>query len=531
MNKDKKVVKVSLRKSVFFPPWIFLVSMVIISLINANMLIDSLNTMTKWILDNFAWAFNMTVVSCIGTVIFVYFSPLGKVRIGGSNARPMMKFSDLVWITLCTTIAAGILFWACAEPIYHMYTPAISSGAEGGSKEAVLFAMEVMFLEWTWSPYAIYTVATLIFAFAFYNMKQPYSLGAALAPILGEKSKKFNHVVDSVCLFALVAGMAASLGTGTMTIGGGIEKLFGVKSGEISWGIIIIVIVTTFIVSSVSGVMKGIRLLSSINIKVYIVLLIFVFLFGPTSFILNLTTESWGAYATDFLKLNMMNGAIYDDEWVKNWPIFYWCNWLAWTPITAVFLGKILRGYTVKDAIKFNFIIPAVFSTVWMGLFSSTSIYYELTGKKLYDILLEKGTESVIYEVFEQLPLAMLTVPFYLFIVFISFVTASDSNTNAMAGLCTVGLNQDNQESPAYLKIIWGVSIGIMTWLLISFAGIDGIKAASNLGGFPNMFLIILMMIGLIKIGLNPKHYDRNQEDYDSEGNPIISKRLPIEEE
>jgi choline-glycine betaine transporter len=122
-------------------------------------------------------------------------------------------------------------------------------------------------------------------------------------------------------------------------------------------------------------------------------------------------------------------------------------------------------------------------------------------------------------------------IPFYLFIVFISFVTASDSNTNAMAGLCTNGINQDEQESPAWLKVVWGVSIALMTWLLISFAGIDGIKAASNLGGFPNMFLVLIMIVGLLKISRNPQKYDVHKEDYDSSGRPIESERLSVEQE
>lgn len=530
-QKNEKKVTLSLRKGVFFPPWLLLVAMVIVSLTNGEVFLKGLNAVTGWILDNFSWAFNFTALACVITVIVVYFSPLGKVRIGGSKAKPMMKFTDLVWITLCTTIAAGILFWACAEPLYHMYAPAASEGVKAGSPGAALFAMKAMFLEWTWSPYAIYTVATLVFAFVFYNMKQPYSMGSALVPVFGDKVKRYNGAVDVVCLFALVAGMAASLGTGTLTIAGGIEKVFGVVSSPLSWGIIIAVIVVTFIISSVSGVMKGIRVLSSINAKVYMVLLLFILIFGPTAYMLNFSAESLGAYVQDFFRMSLMTGSAYGDSWSKSWPIFYWCNWLAWTPITAVFLGKILRGYTIKDAIRCNFVIPAIFSTIWMGLFATASIYYEQNGIGLYDTLQNKGTEAVVYAVFDQLPLAVIIIPFYLFIVFISFVTASDSNTNAMSGLCTSGITQDKQESPAWLKIVWGISIALMTWILISFAGIDGIKAASNLGGFPNMFLVIIMIVGLLKMSWNPRKYDIHKEDYDSGGNPIPSERLPIEKE
>lgn len=528
---EEKIIHVSLRKWVFFPPWLLLIALVGISLGNEKEFLKGMQTATSFILDNFAWAFNLTTLSCLMVVIIAYASPFGKVRIGGRKARPMMKFRNLAWITLCTTVASGVLFWGCAEPLYHLYAPAISEGVEPGSPGAAIFAMKTMFLEWTWSPYAIYTVATLLFAFVFYNMRQSYSIGSAFVPVFGEKAKRYNGIIDVVCLFALVLGMAASLGTGTLTMGGGIENVFGIKSGPLSWAVIIAVIVTTFIISSVSGVMKGIRILSSLNGQIYIFLLLFVLIFGPTAFMLNVSVESFGAYLQDFFRMSLMTGDIDGDTWARSWPIFYWCVWMAWAPISGVFLGKILRGYTIRDAIKCNFIIPSIFSAVWMGLFSTASIYYETNGVKLYEGLLDKGTESVVYSVFEQLPLSVIIIPFYLFIVFISFVTAADSNTNAMSGLCVSGITVDNQESPVWLKVCWGITLGLLTWVVISFAGVDGIKAASNLGGFPIMFVIVIFVIGLLKVSKNPRKYDIFKEDYDEKGHPIESERLPIESE
>lgn len=530
MEREAKQVNLKVKKMVFLPPWILLVCMVAVSLINGEKFLQGLNAVTSWILNNFAWAFNFTTLACIFVLIIIYFSPFANVRIGGRKARPVMNFTNLVWITLCTTIAAGILFWACAEPMYQMYAPAAAEGVEAGSAGAALFAMKTMFLEWTWSPYAIYTVATLAFAFVFYNMKKSYSIGSVLVPVFGDKVSRFNTVIDIICLFALVTGMAASLGTGTLTIAGGVESVFGVKSGPVSWGVIITLIVVTFVISSISGIMKGIRILSSINAKVYMVLLVFLLVFGPTAFMLNFSAESLGAYIRDFFSLSLATGEIFGDGWAKSWPIFYWCNWLAWTPITAIFLGRILRGYTIKDAIHCNFVIPSLFATIWMGLFSTASIYYELHGQGFYQVLQTSGPEAVVYALFRQLPLSVIIIPFYLFIVFISFVTASDSNTTAMAGLCTSGITQEEQNSPAWLKVVWGITIALVTWILISFAGIDGIKAASNLGGFPNMFLMILMAVGLMKICKNPKKYDTFKEDYDESGRPLISKRLPVEE-
>ena len=226
-KKTVKTVDLKLRKGVFFPPWILLAAMVVVSLTNGDAFLAGLNAVTSWVLDNFAWAFNLTALGSVITVIVIWFSPLGKVRIGGSKARPMMKYMDLVWITLCTIIAAGILFWACAEPMYHLYTPAVAAGVESGSADAAVFAMETMYLEWTITPCAIYVIATLTFAFVYYNMNQSFSLGSALVPAFGVKAKKFGGIVDVICLFSLVAGMAASIGTSVMSIGGGVESVFG----------------------------------------------------------------------------------------------------------------------------------------------------------------------------------------------------------------------------------------------------------------------------------------------------------------
>ena len=202
-NETEKTVRQPLRKWVFFPPWLLLIALVGVSLASEEQFLNGMNLATGFILDNFGWAFNLTTLVCLITVIFVYISPLGKVRIGGKDARPMMRFRDLAWITLCTTVASGILFWGCAKPMYHLYAPALSEGVEAGSPGAAVFAMKTMFLEWTWSPYAIYTVATVLFAFVFYNMRRSFSIGSAFVAVFGEKAERYKGAVDVVCLFAL----------------------------------------------------------------------------------------------------------------------------------------------------------------------------------------------------------------------------------------------------------------------------------------------------------------------------------------
>lgn len=520
----------AIRKLVFWPPWILLVAVAVVSFINNESFLKYLNLITGWILNYFAWGFNGLALFCVITVIMVYFSPLGKVRIGGRKARPIMKYSNWLWITLCTTVAAGILFWACAEPLYHLYAPPAAAGVVPGTPEAALFSMEVMFLEWTWSPYALYAVATLAFAFAYYNMKLPNTLSAPLALALGTRVQKWSAIVDVICLFALTAGMAGSMGTGILSISGGLESVTGVKSAPGLWAVVGIVAGALFVVSSITGVMKGIKLLSKLNMYVFFLLLALFFLFGPTAFMLNTAAESLGAFFSDFFRLSLMTGDLFGDGWARSWPNFYFCNWLAWTPICAVFLGKIARGYTIRDAIRCNFFFPSIFSTLWIGLFSTASIFYEMNGGGLSAVLAQSGAESVVYAVLRRLPLSTLIIPLYIFIIFISFVTACDSNTSALSGLCVSEDADERQESPAWLKIVWGATITLIAWIMISSAGIDGIKAVSNLGGFPNMFLVLIMAAGLWRVSRRPGRFDAYKEDYDQEDLPLPSRRLTPEE-
>lgn len=528
MVKTKKV-----RWIIFLIPWILAVATIVLNLANGDYFNEIIMMLTNFILDKFSWLFASMAFICVVLVVVAYFSPFGDVRIGGSKAKPIMNQTNYVWIVLCTIMAAGILLWACAEPMSHYYTPPTHITPE--SPDAITFLMKNIFLEWTFTPMCIYGMPAILFAFSFYNMKNEYSIGSLLYPAISLKnSKKFSPAVDVICLFALVCGMAASMGSAVFLVTDGASALTngGVTSGTVTWTIIATVIVAAFISSAVSGVMKGIRILSTINSRIYMALGLFVFIFGPTFYILNLTIESFGAYLSDFCHMSLFISTGDADKWAMWWPVFFWCNWMAWMPVTSTFLGRISRGYSVKEAIRVIVLFPSIFSVGWLGLFASSSLYYELNGRGINDAMVSGGTASATYAVLKQLPIPVVSIAVFLAIVFVSFITASDSNTNAMAGLCTSGLDENDTESPTWLKIVWGVTIGIMCVIFINaFKTTDALKYLSNLGGFPVVFLLIIIAISFIKVMLNPYKYDVHKEDYDSNGRPIPSKRLISEQD
>ena len=522
-----------IRWPIFLIPWLLVVATIILNFVSGDAFNSFIMTITSFILGNFDWLFALMSFVCVILVIAAYFTPFGNVRIGGSKAKPIINQTNYIWIVLCTIMAAGILLWACAEPMYHYYSPPSSVAAE--SSETITFLMENIFLEWTFTPMCIYGMPAILFAFLFYNAGKKYSIGSMMYPAFSQSvTDKAGPVIDCVCLFALVCGMAASMGSAVFLVSDGLASLTdgAIVSNVSLWTIVAAVIVAAFVASAVSGVMNGIRILSTINSRIYMALGIFVLIFGPTVYILRLTVEGFGAYISNFVELSLFVSAADGDGWAMWWPTFYWCNWMAWMPVTSTFLAKISKGYSVKEVIRVTVLFPALFSVAWLGLFSSSSVYYELAGAGINDAMTAGGTASATYAVLQQLPIPVITIAVFLLIVFVSFITASDSNTNAMAGLCTDGLTTDDTESPAWLKIVWGITIGVLCVVFISaFQSTDALKYLSNLGGFPIVFLLIIFSVSFVKVMMNPKKYDLHQEDYDETGRPIPSPRLKSEQD
>ena len=519
---------------VFIPPVVLTLVALIYSLASPDSFAAMATTANNWLLDKFGWLFNLGSLGFLVVVVAVFFSPFAKVKFGGQDAKPIM--SDFNWfaILLCTTIAIGILFWGTAEPLYHYAGPPSGWGIQPNTPQAARFAMSTMFMHWTFTPYAIYTLPALVFAFAFYNMRKPFSLGSTLAPLMGEKATgKFGMIIDAVCLYALVLGMAASLGTGILSLTGGLSYKYNMPNNPVMYWIIGAIIVGTFIISASTGLMKGIRILSDINIKVLMGITVFVFLFGPTVFILQFGTEGFGEYLSTFFSRSLLTGAgAYKtgegiDLWGQWWTNFYFANWLAWAPITALFLGRLAYGQTVRKFLLFNFVLPAIFSGLWMSVFSGSALKFEMDGLGISEQL-ARGPEYTGFAVLDKLPLAVLIIPIFLFICFICFVTAADSNTNAMAGISSAGVSPEDPEPKLPLKVVWGCLVGAVAVIMISASGISGIKTLSNLGGLPALFLELALLAGLAKIMIKPSKYDTFKKDYNPDGS-VISKVTKFE--
>ena len=507
----------SIRPLVFWPPALMLIASVTAGLINFDGFLKFANSANNFILTNLDWAFTSIPFMAVLLAVIIAISPLGAVRIGGDKAVPILSRWNWFAITLCTTVAIGILFWGAAEPMFHVNQPPAFLNVAPGSIEAVHFALSSMFLHWTITPYAIYALPSLAFALSFYNFAKPYSLVGPLSVLTNLKTPDAGHgpekiqkwtgdILDGLALMALVAGVAAALGTGVLTVVGGAEAILGLKDSLGLRFVITSLIVAAFIISSLSGLQRGIRWLSDINARIFIVMAVFILLAGPTREILLLTIDGLKHYVTNFIPASLALGERASDPWTLDWTVYFFANWLAWAPLTALFLGRIAVGYTVREFLLFNLVLPSLFSIFWMGAIGGAAIMInEGSAGALGAILTANGPEAVIYLLLKALPFFSVVGFVFLITVLISFVTAMDSNTLSISNLCMRSSSTDQKEQTFFgtegaMKIFWGVLIGLISFIMTSTTGIDGVRLLSNLGGVPGLFILILSGAVLIKL-------------------------------
>ncbi len=495
------------RPLVFWPPVLLLLSALAFSLVDFDGFYATMTAAKDWILEYFGWLFSYASFGAVALIAWVVISPLGSVRIGGPDAKPILNRWNWFSITLCTTIATGILFWGIAEPMFHIKAPPGYAHIDPYTDEASRFALSSMFMHWTITPYALYTVPALCFALAHYNLGRPYSLSGPLSLIIGKAATgRVGALIDAVGLYALVAGVAASLGAGVMTLVGGLEATTGLYDTVILRAIVTFAIVVLFVVSSITGLQRGIKFLSDINTRFFFVLVLFVFFAGPTLDILALGAESAGQYIVKFIPRSLALGERAGADWTRDWTVFYFANWLAWAPVTALFLGRIAVGYTVREFVLFNLVAPATFGGIWMMVFGGAAIGADAdTAHGLVAALDARGPEAVAYALFNTLPLSQVVIALFISLTFISFVTAMDSNTHSITSVCLKKMSpgQKRPRAERWIKIFWGALIGAVAFIMTSTTGIEGVRMLSNLGGLPGLFILLGMGAVIITMRVN----------------------------
>jgi choline/carnitine/betaine transport len=492
-------------KQVFYPPAILLAAVVLYGAFFPDQLGVAANGAFAFCIKYFSWFYALGVSALFLFVMWAGLSSYGNIRLGGPDAEPEMSFFTWFSIALTSGIAIGIVFYGVAEPLGNYTNPAGFTGLTPRSPEAAEGALRTVFLHWGFHPYATYTAFGLFIAFLYHNKGKSFKVSTGLYPLLGEKvNGLLGNLIDGLCIFSVVAGIGTSLGLGAMQLAGGIGYATGAtfQSVLLLWLAIIASMAVFYTVAACTGLHKGIALISNWNVYIYIALVVWVFLFGPTLYILNNTTSAIGDYLSSITRQSLYLEPALQTGWIGGWTIFYWSWWLAFAPMVGLFLVRLGKGRTIKEFVMVNFFAPTLFAVVWFGVFGSTSIFMEhFQGISLSGEISKFGIEVALFAFLKNLPMpTLLMILGFLAIVF-SFVTLAESMTLTLANMTSATYEDttNDEDAPNALKIFWGALMAGMAFVLLMSGGLKSLQTAVVVCGLPILLLGLVMCVAYIK--------------------------------
>ena len=480
---DKVVFGVTAAIAVAFLVWGF-VSTSTLSTVSGKSL--------TWTMSNAGWLFVLTSSAFVVFVIWLALGKYGSIPLGRDDDEPEFRTSSWIAMMFSAGMGIGLMFYGVSEPLSHFVTPPPGTGAEG-NPDAVKHAMATTMFHWTLHPWAIYAVVGLAIAYGSFRKGRLQLISAAFEPVLGKRAYGAGgRVIDMLAIFATLFGSAASLGLGALQIRSGFQIVAGV--GEVGNAVligIIAVLTACFVLSAVSGVAKGIQWLSNINMVLALVLALFVFVVGPTVFILNLLPTALGTYVQDLPRMSARSGVAGPEakEWLQSWTIFYWAWWLSWTPFVGMFIARISRGRTIRQFVTGVLLVPSLVSLVWFCIFGGAAVDLQ---KKGIDIAGEGSLENQLFSTLDAYPLATVTSILVMVLVGIFFISGADAASIVMGTLSERGT-----ESPTRPTVIfWGVATGAVAAVMLLVGGADalnGLQSITIVAALP----FVLVMIGL----------------------------------
>jgi choline-glycine betaine transporter len=492
-----------LNSSVFIPAFAIVLIAVAVGLINNELLVKFAKDIFYFSLSDFGWLYQLLAISTLAVVGFIFFSKAGNIRLGGAHAKPKFSMASTFAMALTGGIATGVVTYSVNEPIIYMgniYGELSNQAFAAGSSEAAIFALARSFHNWSFIPYAMYSIVGLMIGYMHYNRKQAFSISSTLTPVLGHHEKKswVRALVDIISVLAIALGLASSLGAGLALIGSGIESQYGIASNPTTWLLLTLIISAIFITSALSGLKRGIKFLSSINAYIFYAFLVILLLVGPVSYIFSLSVTSLGYWLDNFFLWSLDTKESGGEALVTWWTMYDWSIWIAYAPLMGLFLARISYGRTLREFLVINWILPSVFGILWFAIWGGSALKWQLDGTlDLVQVVTENGAVSGLWGFLQHLPFAWLLVPLAIFTLIISFATAADSMSATIATICTRNIGAD-EESPKTQKIIWGLSISIIAYIMVAFGGgaqgVDGIKYLAAAGGFTVLFLFVLIL-------------------------------------
>lgn len=507
----KGSIKKQIRWSVFIPSFAFMLIAAIYGIYDSKGLASIANKFFDWSLDSFGWLYQIVFMVSLFVVIALLFSSKGNIRIGGKDAKP--KFSFGVWFAMALTggVASGIVTWGVNEPLIYfgnVYGELNTLGIEPFTAEAARFAMGRSFYNWSIFPYAIYSLTGIITAYVYFNKKQKLAVTSTLEPLFGSKitSGKVSNGIDTLALLGNVLGLCSGLGACIVIITTALSYVYNVPNSIKLFIVVGGVIVFLYTFSTYIGMEKGLKKVSSLNAYFYYGLLIFLFVIGPTLFILKNATAGMAEWLDNFWQWGLDPNTIGGKELTQSWTLYDWSTWIAYAPVTGIFLGQISYGRTIREFLVVNLLMPALFGIIWFSVWGNSALFMQMSGGvDLVNTISNQNAVTALWQFLQNMPfnLGMILIPINIVIVIISFVTAADATSNNVASMCIKDL-PIGDEAPGKLKAAWGIIIGVVAIIIAAFGGteqgVEGIKALSAAGGFFVLFIYAIQVISAIKM-------------------------------
>ena len=446
------------------------------------------------IIENGSWFYVLTVAFIFFFVIFLAVSRYGDIRLGPDHSTP--DYSLVSWLSMlfAAGMGIGLMFFGVAEPLMHYLSPPT---AETGTVAAVQEAMKMTFFHWGLHAWAIYAIVALVLAYFSYRHHLPLTLRSALYPLIGDRIYQWpGHLVDVFAVVSTVFGVATSLGLGASQVNAGFNYLFDIDVSTTNQIIIMCVITGFAVISVATGLDKGIKILSETNMILAIILLLLIFILGPTVFLLQAYLQNIGDYLADIVRNTFNLFAYKKTDWIGGWTIFYWGWWLAWAPFVGLFIARISRGRTIREFIIGVMFIPTVFTLFWMTIFGNSAIDLVYNqGIVGLGEMVSKDSSVALFVFLENFPLASVLSFFSVLMIVIFFVTSCDSGAMVVDMLCSHGKNN----TPLWQRIYWAVGIGIVAAILLLAGGLNALQTMTIASALPFTLVLLLAIAGLIK--------------------------------
>ncbi len=454
-------------------------------------------TALSWVLSNFAWLFVIAADVFLVLCVVIAVSRYGRIRLGTDDAQP--EFGNLAWIAMMFSAGMGIglMFYGVGEPLQHFVVPPPGSGVSAGSPAAARTALEYSFFHWTLHPWAIYGMAGLALAYAGFRKGRGNRLSSAFVPLLGaERAAGWpGRAIDLLAVFATVFGTATSLGLGALQVSKGLNITTGVKDSTSLELVIIASLSAAFVLSAFSGLHKGVKWLSTLNIALAACLMLFVFLLGPTVFVLNTIPAATGGYLHDLMTFATRTGAFTDSEWLGAWTIFYWAWWLSWAPFVGTFIARISHGRTIREFLVGVLLVPSGATVVWFCVMGGSALRLDMTGAADMTGTVKEGAEASLFALLDTLPLATLSSWIAMALVMTYFITSADSASLVMGSLSSRGALHPR----TWLVVVWGVLMASVAAVLLVAGGLKSLQSATILVALPFVLVMLALCWSLLR--------------------------------